>query len=463
MGPSGVFSSYSGALRFLKHGDKVLEEAYMRYRKRGIFKVADLARWIVVIISPELLEDLKRAQDDHLSFSEGVAEFVQVDWTLGPNVHKNDYHVPIVRSQFTRSLTAMYPEIHDEICSAISDQITPQGEEWISINAIGFVSQVVARANNRTFVGLPLCRDPEFLELNLRYTMDVVIGAEICRPFPVILKGIVARLFTPVAAATKKATKKLQPLIRSRYSLLRTHGKDYEDKPLDFLSFLMDEAVGIEKDPEELSRRILVMNFAANSTTSMSFTHVLFFIAGMPEYVAPLREEVEGVIAAEGWTRTALSKCHKLDSFIKETMRLRGAGKLSTLRMAVKDFTFSDGTFIPKGTIIQGLASGRHEDPEIYGESAAEFDGFRFDNLRNAGDVTKHQAVSVGLDYLAFGLGKPACPGRFFAVLVMKTMLAHILLHYDVKNTSDKIPLPSYMNASCIPDSSANVMFRKRQ
>lgn len=59
--------------------------------------------------------------------------------------------------------------------------------------------------------------------------------------------------------------------------------------------------------------------------SSQSFTHVLYFIATKPEYVGPLREEIEAVIAEEGWTRGAIGRCHKLDSFIKETMRLRGA------------------------------------------------------------------------------------------------------------------------------------------
>lgn len=108
---------------------------------------------------------------------------------MGPNVAENQYHVPIIRSNFTRSLTALFPDIIDEVSSAFSDKIRPGGDEWVSLSVMNSVSQITARVANRTFVGLPLCRDQEFVEMGIRYTLDVVMGAEITRMFPVFLKG----------------------------------------------------------------------------------------------------------------------------------------------------------------------------------------------------------------------------------------------------------------------------------
>ena len=51
-------------------------------------------------------------------------------------------------------------------------------------------------------------------------------------------------------------------------------------------------------------------------------THALYDLASMPEYIAPLREEVEAIIATDGWTKNALAKMWKVDSFLKESMRL---------------------------------------------------------------------------------------------------------------------------------------------
>ena len=43
-----------------------------------------------------------------------------------------------------------------------------------------------------------------------------------------------------------------------------------------------------------------------------------------PEYFQPLRDEIEPIIAKEGWTKAGMGKMHKLDSLLKESQRLSG-------------------------------------------------------------------------------------------------------------------------------------------
>ena len=57
---------------------------------------------------------------------------------------------------------------------------------------------------------------------------------------------------------------------------------------------------------------------------SQSLTHALFDLAAAPEYIQPLREEIESVLAVEGWTKIAMGKMWKLDSFLKESQRVNG-------------------------------------------------------------------------------------------------------------------------------------------
>lgn len=54
------------------------------------------------------------------------------------------------------------------------------------------------------------------------------------------------------------------------------------------------------------------------------FTHALYHLAAEPHYIQPIREEVEAVIAEEGWSKVAMTKMHKLDSFLKESLRYNG-------------------------------------------------------------------------------------------------------------------------------------------
>ncbi|KAG9310145.1 cytochrome P450 [Chiua virens] len=129
---------------------------------------------------------------------------------------------------------------------------------------------------------------------------------------------------------------------------------------------------------------------------------------------------------------------HKLDSFLKESQRLMGVTSVTLMRKALKDFTFSDGTFIPKGTSIVAPSEALHHDEKIY-QNPHSFDPFRFYKIREQdGESTRHQFASTSLEYLPFGHGKHACPGRFFAALELKSMLAHIVMSYDVKLEDNK-------------------------
>ena len=74
----------------------------------------------------------------------------------------------------------------------------------------------------------------------------------------------------------------------------------------------------------------------------------------------------------------------------------------------MKDFTFSDGTFIPKGTMIAVATRSLHHDERFY-ENADAFEPFRFAEMReDDSEGVKYQFVSTAIDYLPFGLGKQA-------------------------------------------------------
>jgi hypothetical protein len=55
-------------------------------------------------------------------------------------------------------------------------------------------------------------------------------------------------------------------------------------------------------------------------------------------------------------------------------------------------------------------------------------------------------------------------PGRWFAATELKTMLAHLVMTYDVKLKDEgRRPANQWIGASFIPNLSAKVLFRKRQ
>ena len=54
------------------------------------------------------------------------------------------------------------------------------------------------------------------------------------------------------------------------------------------------------------------------------FTQALYRLAANPQYIQPLREEVEGIVEKDGWSKVATGKMRKVDSFLKECQRIEG-------------------------------------------------------------------------------------------------------------------------------------------
>lgn len=99
-------------------------------------------------------------------------------------------------------------------------------------------------------------------------------------------------------------------------------------------------------------------------------------------------------------------------------------------RVAMRDITLDEGVFVRKGQYTMVDSYGM-QDPTIH-ENPEKFDIYRFMRMREtSGGANKAQLVTTSPDHLAFGHGKHACPGRFFAANEVKIALIHLLLKYD--------------------------------
>jgi len=345
------------------------------------------------------------------------------------------------------------------------EDLIPTGkDEWVRVPIVETLQRVICSATNRVFVGVPLCQNRDYQHLNLTFAVNVMKYATILSFVPRPLKRIVARMLSNLSSQVRQQVEFLRPIVEERFAKMEEFGDDW-DKPNDMLMWLMDEAKGVERSLEGVARRLLVVNFAAIHSTSQTTTQVLYRLLANPEYIEPLRQEVEAVVAEEGWTKAAMDKLHKIDSFLKETQRVDGLTILVMSRIALRPFTFSNGVTIPAGTLVTIPASAVHTDEKIY-PNPDEFDGFRFAELRESeGDSTtsRYQAVSSSTEHLAFAVGKHTCPGRFFAANEVKALLAYIVATYDMKFEEGKEAPRELCVAGLRIAGAANVMFRTRQ
>ncbi|KAH9914911.1 cytochrome P450 [Epithele typhae] len=463
-GPSAPLLSYVGASNFIRDGTSIITEGYQKYYGSA-FKVATLDRWIVIVSGPKMVEDLRKRPDDEVSFVEGAEEGLQTKHTIGTSWLNDPYHVDIIREKLTRTLPAVLPAIVDELMLAVPEHIPAASDEWVPVHTFKAMQKIVSRASNRVFVGLPVCRNEEFLDLAIKYTLDITSDRARMKKYPGFLKGVVGAFTSDARKTHRRAADILEPLITERLAKMQELGDEWTEKPNDMLTWILEQAIPRGSSTDQIVQRVLFVNFAAIHTSSNSVTHVLYSLAADPSLVAVLRAEVEPIVAAEGWSKAALGKMWKVDSLLRESQRVNGIGLLSITRKVLKDVTLPDGTFLPAGTLVHAALYPTHRESSVYGATADEFDPWRFARMREAaGEGTKHQYVNTSTDYLPFGHGRHACPGRFFAANELKALVAFLVLHYDMKIPGDG-PRPSdvYFAEHVLPDPTARVLFRKRQ
>ena len=94
----------------------------------------------------------------------------------------------------------------------------------------------------------------------------------------------------------------------------------------------------------------------------------------------------------------------------------------------MKTLTLSGGTRLPKGTMISAPIAMFSTDSDFV-EDPETFDGFRWykKSLEAEGRATQTTWTTISARDLAFGHGRHACPGRFFASDMTMTLLSFFL------------------------------------
>ncbi|KAI5776737.1 cytochrome P450 [Geopyxis carbonaria] len=361
--------------------------------------------------------------------------------------------------------------IAEEIRLAFADLLV-LGDDWSAVNPAKFAVPIVARAGNRAIVGLRLSRNEGYLRLLIKHAVGMIFVAEALSRMPFFLRPLVARLVWNGEKIVKKVGAYLDPVI-SEYRTRQPAGIEGGEKSL--LEALLDNP---RTDPRgvTIAPALMILNFAAIHTTSMHFVHCLFALAAHPEYVAPLREELFGVFGQDGSgavSVAALDKLVFLDSFLKEVQRLTAITITGIARVMTKSVTLPSGMELHANTVVAGPLGAIMKDPEYYPpnpENGDSFDGFRFHRLRCAarseGKSTEADEelmfTGVSARFFSFALGRHACPGRFFAAMELKIMLAHVLMNYDLKLKEAEAPAMWHMWYAQISRPFAKLMMRRR-
>ena len=209
----------------------------------------------------------------------------------------------------------------------------------------------------------------------------------------------------PAIKHQKVLVKHIKKQVCKRLQEKEKYGDSWK-RPDDVLQDFMEEE---NFDPdninyEEMADKICFFIFVSVHSTASTCTNAIMDLASRPEYMKELYEEQlevhkeadeNGILPFE-----ALDKMKKLDSFIRESLRLDGiiAG-LSHL--VLKDHTFSNGLQVPKDYSVELYFDDIYRDESLQGPNPKSFEPFRHVN-------TNITASKVTRNFVQFGGGKHA-------------------------------------------------------
>ena len=147
---------------------------------------------------------------------------------------------------------------------------------------------------------------------NLRKYWDVYV-----RPIPEVKR---------VLDAQEYACKTLVPIIQERTQKLKDDPK-YK-LPEDVISWVIVESQEMEHPPtpREQALQHLSPTLAGIHTETVTLINAMFDLAGHPQYINALREEIDPVFAKQKADGFSTANFTKLDSLLKESQRMHPTG-----------------------------------------------------------------------------------------------------------------------------------------
>ncbi|PVI03624.1 putative cytochrome P450 [Periconia macrospinosa] len=453
---------------FYHNAQTMLLEGYNKFKGSPYYIPTPLGERMM--IPPKYVEELKNEPMEDVDFVGTFFEMFEGKYTTMGS--RSQLHPRVTRLQLNQYMGSVLGPVREEITKALEYEVPPT-DDWSEVALAGKFPWIIARASSRMFGGKPLAADTEWLHAILDFAADGFVGAQKIKQYPELLRPVVAPFIPELRRISKHhaaVNRSVKRILDSRKYEPGKISKADGDNPSDFLQWMMEDAKGEEQHPDFLATILLKISFAAIHTTAATLMQLVFDLCERPEYIAPLRAEMEAVLSEHPeLNKVAFTKMRKLDSFMKESIRFNPLLLITFQRIVHRDYTLADGFFIPAGSWIGSPSQSIAMDPNLFPDPE-KFDGFRHEKMLNAvapdpAAAGRTKWASANLDNMAFGYGRHACPGRFFADYEIKLILVHLLMTYDFKSPPGQEARPQNMNVEIqmVPNHEAKIAMRRRR
>ncbi|KEY73815.1 hypothetical protein S7711_03114 [Stachybotrys chartarum IBT 7711] len=470
-----ILTSPATTARRVQHG-------YSAFCRRKSLPFAIPSIWTggaVVVLPPSLLHLLNRP-DSELAAVPAQLASIQLPYMFkDPDIYENVIHFDAVRRIMSqKNLDAMAADASEEIEAAFRhywDSQLKEGE-WTTMNNWDACGSVVTRIAMRSLIGAPLCRDEKLLRLLECHGNAVLLGTvgincmpPFLRPWLGPLVGLRAKYYQA------QCLKIMVPFIENKIRI-QGHMRNDAEAPVDFLQALIARCAKAGPDqmaPSKIALRILALSTMSFMGMAYVFAHIVLDMYGSPsrdDFVSGLEAECRQVSEANGGLgcKDAVASLYRVESALRESMRFSDFSATNLSRdVAADEFDVGNGVMLPKGVRVVFPTLSIHHDSAFY-DNASQYDAFRFsrqfEGPKDEVEKQKGERDSITANnksFLAFGYGRHACPGRWYAAQVLKQMLAYLVLNYDIE-VIDKRPTRQAILNIILPPTEMKIRVRHK-
>jgi cytochrome P450 len=200
-------------------------------------------------------------------------------------------------------------------------------------------------------------------------------------------------------------------------------GQHKKERPDLMSRFLRHVELSQEAPPGPRELRDLVMNFAlaGRDGTACTMSWALYELTKHPTVADRIREEV-GQVCKNGhdYSYDAIQSLTYTHAVVMETLRLHPPVP-DDFKFSLRDDVLPDGTKIPAGSLVMYSPYTINQSETVWGADAADF---RPDRFLESGEPSAFK-------FPTFNAGPRTCPGKPFALIQVKLVLAYLLERFD--------------------------------
>ncbi|KAI9037576.1 putative cytochrome P450 [Aspergillus affinis] len=473
MSTFAVFRRYIQAWTYLFSGPEKIHTKYNQAKDKPFEIVAPDTRYLFVS-SPKHIKEIEKAPENVLSLYVASSHMLQAQYTMhGFNWVDGKGAAEFGLARALRTvLTRNIPQLLPDLTRVVQQRFADLRMEHSLVNGVRqspvyeMILELVVVSNALSFFGPELAKNRSFLKAAVVYVEETMVGAEVIRLMPRFLAPLVGRIISSRFRAQETVYNVLLRVVeeRCRQRDMGKLGHEIENHA-DCIQWMLENSPHEKSySPTRIVHELIAIWFGSVHGLAMTLTFAIHDLCLHPEYVDPLRSEIESQF--DGFQNTGKG-LPLLESFIKESARLTPVESLSTRRQAVQSFTFSDGTKLAAGDWTCTPVGAMMLDPGSYPEPS-QFSGFRFADpglLQGSHTLQPRPSklTDVSETWQMWGTGRMACPGRFYAAAVMKVVLSQIILGYNCSLVDPAAPRFHIWRSNMVPRKATKVVFEPRE